>query len=80
MFYPCDYEIKLLKEQEIRERVARAEIDRFVRSIRPRHEGLISQSLRSLLHIIHNLRVGLDRQLDASRTEIRSVHPSNAVQ
>ena len=79
MFYPCDYEIKLLKEQEIRERVDRAEIDRYARSIRPRHEGLINRSLGSLLHFIKHLRVGLHRQLDLPRTEIRSVRRPNAV-
>lgn len=81
MFYPCDYEVKLLKEQEIRERVARAEIDRLAQSIRPQPKNLISRSLRSLLHFVKHLRGSLGAPLDVSRTEIRSVRrQSNATQ
>jgi hypothetical protein len=80
MFYPCDYEVKLLKEQEIRERVSRAEIDRFARSIRPARASLIRRLLHWLATAIAHSDFGLGKPSDAARSEFRAKRRSNAVQ
>lgn len=80
MFYPSPFEIKLLKEQEIRERVQRAESDRIVLSIRPRHEPLMSQLLRRLLQSAAQMRLSMSKRADAPRPEFRATRQSNAVQ
>ena len=57
MFYPSDFEIKRTKEQEIRERIQQAKVDRLILSLRPRGEVLISQPLHNLLHAVRHILV-----------------------
>lgn len=80
MYYVSLYEIKLLKEQEICDRVQRAESDRLIRSIRPRHELLVSQLLRGLLWSAAQMRLSMGKRSDAPRAEFRATRQSNAVQ
>jgi hypothetical protein len=63
MFYQNDYAMKLIKEQEIRERVQQAAKDRLLIEIRPRHHLMLKQSARALLHMIGHLFLGIGTSL-----------------
>ena len=65
MFYPCDFEVKRIKEQEIHDRVRRAETERLIRSIHPRHTGWTNQSSHRLLHSVGQLFIETVRQREA---------------
>ncbi len=55
MFQQWDYGVKLTKEQEIRDRIRRAQVERLVQSVQPRREMFLSRFLRHLGDIVKGI-------------------------
>ncbi len=64
MSYPSDYMVKHIKEREIKERIARAEVDRLALATRTRRAGWAKRSLQALLHSAGHLLLGVGAELD----------------
>lgn len=61
MVYPCDFEIKRNKEQEIRERVQRAATDRLLNEMRLDQPGFLQKSAHAIGHLLMNIGKRLDQ-------------------
>jgi hypothetical protein len=68
MFYLSDFEVKQTKEQEIRERVQRAEVDRLVQSIHPHRPGWLARSAHGAGHLLGQVLLGFGKRLEALGT------------
>ena len=80
MFYPSDYEVKLHKEREIRERVQQAAIDRLARELRPKRASLFIRGCQIILRFSRYLLHGLDRRSAVPIAKTGLAHRSNAIQ
>lgn len=65
MFYPCDFEIKRNKEQEIRERVQQAETERLLESIKPYRASWFARTARGATHWLGHTLLGVGHRLEA---------------
>ncbi len=68
MLYPFDFEVKINKEREIRERVQQAETDRLLDAIRPHRSGLFALVALAVLHGVGHLCSHIGHIMDQAET------------
>jgi hypothetical protein len=64
MFYPNDFEVKNIKEQEIREHVQRAAKDRKLLEIGAPRQEMLQQSVRHMIHRIAHVFLNIGMRLE----------------
>jgi len=77
MFYLSDFEVKQTKEQEICERIQRAQIDRLIQSIRPRRAGVLRRLVGGIASAAGHFLSAVGGQLVALNSESQLARHSN---
>lgn len=75
MFYPNDYVIRLIKEQEMRERIREARVHQMINEIQPHRPSRIKQITQMTLHSLGRLLVSVGKQLERVETRDARLAP-----
>lgn len=64
MLYKSDYEIARVKEEQVRDYVRQAEIDRLLATCQPDRAGWLTRSTRSMSHLLGHVLLGVGKRLE----------------